>query len=310
VVGVTSSLRIYISTIPVFFANCSHPKFLKPNLTQINQYPAPVRLGAFLLTLLLLWLPLAAPIYLLLRHDPNLVTILTMGLLFGEFLFLLQWWGKNVYGRSHLLKSYGIERSRKNGFDLLQGLSIGLLFTFALFALEGLLGWVQFRTPQAVLQRIILEGLVSALGIGFAEELVFRGWLLDELQRDYSRKASLWADAIIFAVSHFLKSPSEIIRTLPTFPALVLLGLTQVWAKRASGSRLGLPIGLHSGLVWGYYILNVGQLLKYSNTVHPWIIGVDNNPIAGVMGVLFLGILAFWMQMRSRKAHRKHMRSH
>jgi membrane protease YdiL (CAAX protease family) len=276
---------------------------LKANLTKFAQYPAPARLGIFIVILLLLWLPGAAPIYLLLAHDPNLVTILTMGLLFGEFLLLLGWWGKNVYRRSHLLRQYGLERSRQNGLDLLKGLSIGLLFTFSLFVLEGLLGWIEFQTPQAVLPRVILEGFVSALGIGFAEELVFRGWVLDELQRDYTLKASLWADAIIFAVLHFLKPLSEVVRTLPTFPALVLLGLTQVWAKRSSGGRLGLPIGIHAGLVWGYYILNVGQLVQYSNKVSPWITGVDRNPIAGVMGLLFLGVLAFWM--RKRWAFRK-----
>lgn len=278
---------------------------MKPNLTKLAQYPAPVRLGGFLLALLLLWLPVAVPIYLLLNRDPNLVTILTMGLLFGEFLWLLPWWGKQVYGRSHLLKRYGLQRSRKNGFNLLQGLSIGVLFTFSLFALEGLLGWVQFQTPQPALPRIILEGFLSALGIGFAEELVFRGWVLDELQRDYSPKLSLWVDAIIFATLHFLKPLSEVIRTLPTFPALVLLGLTLVWAKRSCQGRLGLSIGLHGGLVWGYYILNVGQLLQYSDKISPWITGVDHNPIAGFMGLLFLGILAFWMRMRVRKAYQQ-----
>jgi hypothetical protein len=140
--------------------------------------------------------------------------------------------------------------------------------------------------------------LVSALGIGFAEELVFRGWLLDELQRDYSARASLWADAAIFAALHFLKPLSEAIRTLPAFPGLLLLGLTQVWAKRSSGGLLGLPIGIHAGLVWGYYILNVGKLVKYSEQVSPWITGVDGNPIAGVMGLLFLSLLAFWMRKR------------
>ncbi len=247
----------------------------------------------------LLWLPVAAPIYLLLAQDPNLVTILTMGLLFGAFLLLLRWWGKNVYGREHLLKRYGLVRSRQNELDLLKGLGIGLLFTFSLFVVEGLLGWIKFQTPQSVLPKVILEGFVSALGIGFAEELVFRGWVLDELQRDYTLKTSLWADAIIFAVLHFLKPLLEVIRTLPTFPALVLLGLTLVWAKRSSGGRLGLSIGLHAGLVWGYYILNVGQLVQYSNNVSPWITGVDNNPIAGVMGLLFLSVLALWMRKRS-----------
>ncbi|HEY9708972.1 MAG TPA: type II CAAX endopeptidase family protein [Oculatellaceae cyanobacterium] len=250
------------------------------------------------MTLLLVWLPVAAPIFLLV-HDLNLVTILTMGLLFGEFLLLLRFWGRKVYHQPQLLKSYGLQGRRQNGLDLLKGLSVGLLFTFGLFAVEGLLGWLKFQTPQVVLPRVVLEGLVSALGIGFAEELVFRGWLLDELQRDYSSKASLWADAAIFAVSHFLKPLSEVIRTLPGFPGLLLLGLTLVWAKRSSGGLLGLPIGIHAGLVWGYYILNVGKLVQYSDRVSPWITGVDGNPIAGVMGLLFLSVLAFSMRKRS-----------
>lgn len=258
-----------------------------------------MRLSLLLIALLLVWLPLAVPIYLFLSHDPNLVTILTMGLLFGEFLWLLRWWGKHVYRQPQLLNYYGLKGTRQNGLDLLKGLSIGLLFVFGLFALEGLLGWLEFQTPQPGLPRLIVEGLVSALGIGLVEELVFRGWLLEELQRDYSPNASLWSDAIIFAVSHYLKPLSEVIRTLPGFPGRLLLGWALVWAKRSSGGLLGLPIGLHAGLVWGYYIINVGKLVQYSDRVSPWITGVDGDPVAGVMGLLFLGILAVWMRKRA-----------
>ncbi|HEY9891306.1 MAG TPA: LPXTG cell wall anchor domain-containing protein, partial [Candidatus Sericytochromatia bacterium] len=81
--------------------------------------------------------------------------------------------------------------------------------------------------------------------------------------------------------------------------SLLILGLTLVWAKRSTRGLLGLPIGIHAGLVWGYYILNVGKLVEYSHQVSPWITGVDGNPIAGVMGLLFLSFLAFWMRKRS-----------
>ncbi|MGK7877452.1 MAG: lysostaphin resistance A-like protein [Xenococcaceae cyanobacterium] len=272
---------------------------MKLYFNRIALYPAPVRLGIFLLALLLIWLPVAVPIYLLLSSDPNSVTILSMGLLFIEFLFLLRFWGKNVYKQPQLLKGYGLEWTRQNGIDLLNGLSIGLLFTLGLFCLEGILGWVEFKTPSVVLLRVIGEGLLSALGIGLAEELVFRGWLLDELQRDYSAKTVLWANAIIFALLHFLKPLEEVIRTFAKFPALILLGLTLVWAKRSRRNCLGICIGLHAGLFWGYYILDVGQLVQYTQKVSPWITGVDGNPLAGVMGLLFMGILAVWMRKTS-----------
>lgn len=272
---------------------------MKPiKFDRVASYPAPIRLAIFLVILLLLWLPIAAPINFIVR-DRNAVTILTMGLLFVEFLMLLKIWGKKVYRQSHLLKNYGLVSTQQNFLDLLKGLDIGLVFTLALFAIEGIFGLVIWQNSEQ-LPRIILEGLISALGVGFAEELVFRGWLLDELQRDYRPNTALWVDAIIFASVHFLKPFNEMIRTSPTFPALLLLGLTLVWAKRGSKGKLGLSIGLHAGLVWGYYIINVGQLVKFSDRVPEWVTGIDKNPLAGVMGLIFLGILAFWMRKRAK----------
>ena len=104
--------------------------------------------------------------------------------------------------------------------------------------------------------RIVIEGLFSALGIALAEELLFRGWLLDELQRDYGKKTCIWVTAIAYAVAHFLKPIEEIIRTAVTFPALVLLGIALVLAKYKHSDRLGISIGIHTGLVWAYLLLN------------------------------------------------------
>jgi hypothetical protein len=267
---------------------------MKINLTQLTQYPVPVRLVCFILALLFLWLPLAVPIYLLVE-DTNLESILTLVILYVEFIFMLNIWGKQVYQQPKIFSHYGLEFTRLNGVNMLQGLAIGLTTVLVLFGLEGVLGWLVWQQPQVFLGRIILEGLLVSLGVGFAEELLFRGWLLDELQRDYKLNIAMRIDAILFAVSHFIKPLEAIIHTLPQFPALVLLGLTQVWGKRWRRGRLGLPIGLHGGLVWGYYIINVGQLTQYSGQVPDWVTGVNNNPLQGVMGVLFMGGLAWWI---------------
>jgi fructose-specific phosphotransferase system IIC component len=64
---------------------------------------------------------------------------------------------------------------------------------------------------------------------------------------------------------------------------------------------LGFPIGLHGGLVWGYYIINVGELVKYSGLVPDWVTGVNNNPLQGVMGVLLMSVLAFWIRGQTVK---------
>ncbi|WP_026731478.1 CPBP family intramembrane glutamic endopeptidase [Fischerella sp. PCC 9605] len=273
---------------------------MKINIALLAQHPVPIRLGYFILALSLLWLPFAAPIYLLV-HDANLVSIVTMVLLYGEFIFLLRIWGKQVYKQPQLLRHYGLEFSRKNGVELLRGLVIGLISVLILFGLEGLLGWLVWQQPKVFLLRVVLEGSLTGLGIGFAEELLFRGWLLDELQRDYTPRVALWADAIIFAALHFIKPLEAIIRTLPQFPALVILGLTQVWAKRWRRGRLGLPIGLHGGIVWGYYIINIGELTEYTGRVPDWVTGIDKNPLMGVMGWLLMGVMALWMRSKQLK---------
>lgn len=270
------------------------------NPSKIANYPFLLRILIFLLILAAIWLPVAVPIYLLVK-DSNLATILTMGLLFVEFLFLVPRWGQQVYGQTQLLKSYGLVNTRQNGFELLTGLAIGLSITFTLFLVQGLFGFVSWQNSDN-LPRIIAEGLLSALGVGFAEELVFRGWLLDELQRDYNNQISVRANSLVFALSHFIKPVEAMLRSWPQFPGLLLLGLILVLAKRSRQNRLGLSIGLHAGLVWGYYIINIGELVRYSGSVPDWVTGINGNPLAGAIGLLFLSVLAVGMRQMSEQS--------
>ncbi|WP_370051249.1 CPBP family intramembrane glutamic endopeptidase [Cyanothece sp. BG0011] len=270
------------------------------NFTIIANYPAAIRLGIFIILLLVLWLPLAIPIYLLLNSDPNLTTIVTMAILYLEFIVLLFIWNKKVYKIDRWWRDYGLVFTRKNGIELVNGLSLGLSFTFGLFIIEAILGWIKFVPPADNFTVIIFEGLLSALGIGLAEELFFRGWLLEELKKDYHSKTVVLTNGIIFAILHFLKPIAEILRTFPQFPALFLLGITLVWGKMGHGNRLGICIGLHGGLVWGYYILNVGELVHYTDQVSPLLTGIDNNPLAGIMGLIGLGLLSLLMKRKAQ----------
>ncbi len=264
-------------------------------MKQIKDRSVAFRLGAFLVCLLFLWLPFATPIYLIFNSDPNLTTILTMGLLFIVFLLLQIFWGHYIYQKPNILQYYGLVREGKIFLELIYGLAIGYCFCKILFIIEAIFGWVVIQPPSSNIFNLIIEGLISALGIGFAEELVFRGWILTELQRDYSNKTALLVSSGIFAVAHFIKPLSEIIRTFVTFPALFIVGLILVWAKWSKQNRLGLSIGLHSGLVWSYYILNVGEQIKYTEQAPTWVTGIDGNPIAGILGLIFLGLLAILM---------------
>jgi len=251
-----------------------------------------------------MWLPFAAPIYLLVR-DQNLAGILALVVLYTEFLWLVRHWGQRVHRQHQVLRSYGLAFSRRNGWHLLRGLAVGLLSVFLIFSLQTLVGWVEWRSPSIQLIQVIVEGLFVSLALGFAEELLFRGWMLDELQRDYAPIVALWANAILFAILHF---------RLLTFPALVFLGVSLVWAKRSHsetrlGKRydlLGLPIGLHAGLIYGNYILEVGKLIHYSDRVPAWVTGIDHNPLAGFVGIGFMAGLAWGLRRYAKSQIAQH----
>ena len=282
------------------------------NLSNIKNYPAPGRMFSFLLVLILLWLPGLTLIYLVMGstqnlEDPgtkNLLSILTMGLLAIEFIALLPWWGRKVYQHPNLYSRYGLVFTRQNGLLLLKGLAIGSCFTFALFITQGLLGWLTWQSPRSPILQLLLEGSATALGTALAEELFFRGWMLDELDRDYSPTIALITDAGLFASLHFIKPISVMLASLPQFPGLWLLSTVLVIAKRQHRNLLGMSIGLHAGMVWAYYVINVGNMVKYSGRVSDWITGINGNPLSGLLGLIFLGILAVFMSNSSGKVDR------
>ncbi len=270
---------------------------MKLNYQTIAHYPVIKRLGIFVILLLLVWLPLAAPIYLLVA-DQNLVTILTLVLLYLEFILLLRWWGRTVYQEPKLMTRYGLEASWINGRLICLGWGIGVALVGGMFIFQNWWGWVTWQAPGQNFLQIILEALLMSLALGTAEELLFRGWLWDELRRDYSFQTSLGINTLVFATLHFLKPLEAMLKSLPQFPGLVLLGLILIWAKERSQGRLGLSIGLHAGLVGGYYLINVGNLITYTGIAPDWVTGVGKNPLAGLVGLGFLGITAGLMRKR------------
>jgi uncharacterized protein len=266
---------------------------------------------SFLLVLVLLWLPGLVLIYggfiaaQQNLEDPgikNLLSILTMGLLAIEFLAILPWWGRTVYQHPNLYYRYGLVATRENGLLLLKGLAIGLSLAICLFYIQGIFGWLTWRSPSLPILQLILEGSATALGVGLAEELFFRGWMLDELERDYQPQVSLVADAGLFAILHFLKPIPVMLQSLPQFPGLCLFATVLVIAKRQQRNLLGLSIGLHAGMVWAYYIVNVGKMVEYSGRVSDWVTGINGNPLSGLLGLMFLGLLAIALAKLSGRA--------
>jgi hypothetical protein len=253
---------------------------------------------AFVMLLALAWIPVAVLIAIFVSNPSHRDLGFLVWLLIA-FLGIVFLWEQWLYQRPAGFGGYGLRFNQGNGALMLQGWLVGSLSLVALFVLEGMLGWLTWQgTSLGRLIGVGMEGVAVAIAVALGEELVFRGWLLNELDRDYSPIVSVWASSLTFAVLHFIKPLNEVIRTFPQFPGLVVLGLILVWARRSSHGYLGLSIGLHGGLVWGYYLIQVGALITiHSDAPERWV-GIDQNPLAGGLGLLSLGAIAFWVRQR------------
>jgi hypothetical protein len=102
---------------------------MNKRLRVIASYPVLLRLGIFILLLLLLWGPIALPLYYIFAQNANLVSILTLSVLYLEFLGLSHYWGRAVYGDQGLA-DYGLIWQQKTLIELINGGAIGLFSRF------------------------------------------------------------------------------------------------------------------------------------------------------------------------------------
>lgn len=151
----------------------------------------------------------------------------------------------------------------------------------------------------------LLNAVALVLGVGFAEELLFRGWLWGELELLLGRRRALIAQAGLFALLHpwyrllTPGDPSAALEALALLGGLTLLGLVLALQRRADGGLLWGAVGLHGGLVGGWFALQNG-LIQLSPAAPAWLVGpggANPNPIGGLFG--WLGLLCLlWVRRR------------
>ena len=176
----------------------------------------------------------------------------------------------------------------------------GLLKALLLLALvsAGLMLAGQARWLGELNGALLLNGLLLLAGVGFAEELLFRGWLWGELELQFGASRALLLQALIFAMLHpWYRAPG--LEGLGLLGGLILLGLVLALQRRADAGSLWGAIGLHGGLVGGWFLVQKG-LLQITQAAPAWWVGPggsDINPIGGLIGWIGLGAL-LWVRRR------------
>jgi membrane protease YdiL (CAAX protease family) len=285
--------------------------------SRLARQPPLLRVLIFLVIIVTIWFPLALPLYWVSAQGKLLGgDLLPTFLLYLVFLVGLPLWQRRVHQTLHPWQVLGFTGGRRLTQGLILGISLGGTSFGLLVGIQLALGWAALNPQSLKIPFLVitaLGGVLTALAVGWSEELLFRGWLLWELEQGSSRGLALVLNSLLFALVHFIKPLAILLSLLPQFFGLWLLGMALVWARRLAlppiprQTSLGVAVGLHGSLVWSYYLVDVADLLKFTGRVPVWVTGVGENPLAGLLGMTLLGLLGMllyrWSHLPEGMAH-------
>ncbi|MTJ51956.1 CPBP family intramembrane metalloprotease [Anabaena sp. UHCC 0253] len=244
------------------------------------------------------WLPLVAILALVfkwqinksLQTEQKIPLLLSLYLLVPLILWGFQWLKLGSF------PDYGLVGKVSILGSLFLGFSLGVLSLAIVFCGQIAAGWCYLEKShlQLIPSSLLTISLV-ALFVGGIEELVFRGFLLTQLEQNYSIWLAAITSSLIFAVLHLVWEQKE---TIPQLPGLWLMGMVLVLARLADGNNLGIAWGLHAGWVWAIATIDTAGLITYTDKVSEWVTGINKKPLAGLTGivcVLATGGVLLWM---------------
>jgi membrane protease YdiL (CAAX protease family) len=266
--------------------------------------PAIVKVTAFFIIWLGLWLPVAIPSAIALNwHPPQPLGNKKLPLLASLYLIVPLIIGALTGIESSNLAELGLGFESNFLGSLAIGLALGVLTIVTLFGIEIFLGWINWQRIEgqknhpllSIFQPTLLLTLFLGLWISGTEELIFRGFLQNLLVQDYSVFIAATIGSLIFAGAHLIWEFRE---TFTQLPGLWLMGMVLTLARVCDDGNLGLAIGLHAGWILVIATLDPAKMITYTGRVPEWITGIKGQPLAGVGGIFFLlvtgGILALF----------------
>lgn len=246
---------------------------------------SPVIIVIFFTAWGLAWLPIALPLARLIKYQLTSPLTVKQKIIFLLSLYplapLIIW----LIIRQQEISFADIGMTREIFISLGWGMILGLITLTIVFLLESILGLVDWHWNN--LQKLLASAtsiLVLSLVISLIEEIVFRGFILSELNQDYPYWLGAIVSSLLFALLHLVWEQKN---TLPQIPGLWLMGMVLVVARLANHGGLGIAWGLHTGWIWGLSCLDSSEILTYRNE-KSWITGINQQPLAGLAGIFCL----------------------
>ncbi|WP_164928875.1 CPBP family intramembrane glutamic endopeptidase [Gloeobacter violaceus] len=252
----------------------------------------PLVLALFALGCILLWLPVAIPQLLRIGWRPGrplvfsgkLQLILSLYLVIALVLWATSAWLGVPFGR------WGLRGGLAGWGQLAAGLGLGALGLAILFAVEMRAGWLRLQ-PVRLSSGALFAPLAVGLFVGAVEEVLFRGFVYETLL-PYGPGWAAVVSSLIFAALHLIWQLDDWQGGARELPGLFAMGLVLVLARLLSGGSIHLAWGLHAGWVWGITLIDTHTLAVPTGKTATWVTGFGGKPLAGAMGLAFLGATA------------------
>jgi membrane protease YdiL (CAAX protease family) len=240
--------------------------------------------------------------------DPSTSTLLNVIPL--SAILLATWIARRVLDRRSF-RSLGFRFNRHTWADLAFGFALpGLLFGL-IFAFEWAMGWISFQgwAWDTISPGQSLHALLTMLGlfiiVGIQEELLSRGYHLQNMAEAMSLQWAIFISSAIFSVLHAQNPFFNIASLLGLLAAGYMLAFA--WGRTRN---LWLPIGLHigwnffEGTIFGFPVSGLQGFSLINQTVEgpEWATGGAFGPEAGllVFPVIILAGFIIWLYTLNR----------
>ena len=228
----------------------------------------------------------------------NNLSIIGTIISFILFLVVLPSWGSIRWKTNNLWLSIGLDFNDKfkalkiffSGFIF----SVFLIFILCIFCF--ICGWID-RLDYIKFTEL-LNAILLIVGIVFAEEIVFRGWLMEEMALLFGVRRGIILQSTIFSLAHF-RSDIGLLALIPFLTGLFLFGLVLNLRRTIDRGSLWGCIGLHGGLVGIWYLFDSGMVIFSIDTPY-FVLGPSRNMVNPVGSVIGITILLFTLFFQRR----------
>lgn len=212
-----------------------------------------------------------------------------------------------IDGRS--VTSLGLQVRARSVLDVIVGFFISAVLAGSVFAVLSLLGAIdEIRLASfsaTALRALVLSLAIMAL-VSFWEELVFRGYLLQNMAEGLGLAAAITVSCFLYGLLHAMNPNASLLSSA----IIVLFGYLRIYGLLTTG-QLWLSMGMHWGwnfcqaTIFGFAASGHAEewtLIRHEIVAPEWLSGGNFGPEASIVTIPFvlLALLAMRAWSRSR----------